>query len=205
MEEKNENLNQINASPLEQLKISQEKQISNYSLPVNKRIFNRLELFKCQIDNLLKHLKSKRYTGKKALDKRLLGEILATHPSISFVNASEVIMISRAQELAEAGIICDENALTFDDIALSSPSEAYLHGILDETATDILFLMYYRIFYEDKIGEMTPSLFLSCDKATSGGFVKVVSWYSPRSKRVEQQILDVDKSNGESRDCAKAM
>ena len=88
---------------------------------------------------------------------------------------------------------------------MSSPSEAMLRKILDETATDILFLMHYRIFYEDKKEGTCPALFLSCDKATSGGFVKIISWYSHSSKKVEQKILDVDKTYGDSKDCAKAM
>ena len=59
--------------------------------------------------------------------------------------------------------------MSFDEIAKSSPSETLLRNILNETATDVMFLIYYRIFYEDKIGGKVPSLFLSCDKATDGG------------------------------------
>ena len=95
--------------------------------------------------------------------------------------------------------------MSFDEIAKSSPSETLLRNILNETATDVMFLIYYRIFYEDKIGGKVPSLFLSCDKATDGGFVRIVSWYSPTTKKVEQNIIDVDKSYGESVDCAKPM
>ena len=90
-------------------------------------------------------------------------------------------------------------------IYISSPGEGTLRNILNETTADVLFLIYYRIFYQDRVGNEVPSLFLSCDKATDGGFVKILSWYSPTSKMVEQKIIDVDKSYGKSIDCARAM
>ena len=95
--------------------------------------------------------------------------------------------------------------LTYAEIVMSSPSNALLWLILNETAADVLFLTYFRIFYEDKVGGKRPSVFLSCDKATNGGFVKILSWHSETSGRVEQIILDVDKTYGTSEDCAKAM
>ena len=64
---------------------------------------------------------------------------------------------------------------------------------------------FFKSFYEDKVGEIVPSLYLSCDKATNGGFVKILSWYSPTSNKVEQKIFDVDKTYGDSIECAKAM
>ena len=179
--------------------------ISNYHIKVHRRDYNRLVAFKDSMVALLKHLKARRYNGKSALGRRIMGEIVATHPSVSFVNASEIIMLSRAQLMAELGIICKENDLKFRNIALSSPSDAYLRGTLDETAADVLYLIYYRIFYEDKVGDTVPSIFLLCDKATNGGFIKIVSWYSTTTKRVKQNILDVDRTYGDSEDCAKAM
>ena len=95
--------------------------------------------------------------------------------------------------------------MSLNDIGLSSPSDKYLRDILDDTASDVLFLMFFKIFYEDKVGETVPSLYLSCDKATNGGFVKILSWYSPTSNKVEQKIFDVDKTYGDSIECAKAM
>ena len=95
--------------------------------------------------------------------------------------------------------------INYEHVALSSPSEATLQNVLDETATDILFLIFYRIFYEDAALGKPPGLFLSCDKATNGGFVKIISWYSKTKKKVEQRILDVDRTYGDSKTCAKAM
>ena len=187
-----------------QLNILKKKGSSSHHEVVPKAYFSRLEKYKNKIETLYKHLISERYSGKSDLGRRLLGEILATHPSISFVNAAEIIMLSRAQLLAETDII-DEKKLTLQNIALSSPSEKYLRTILDDTASDIMFQLYFRIFYKDKIGEKSPSLFLSCDKATNGGFIKIISWYSQCSNKVEQFIFDVDRSYGESRECAKAM
>ena len=152
----------------------------------------------------MKHVTSAKYAGQTKLGRRLLGEVIATHPSISFVSAAEIIMISRAQLLTEASIV-DEKQLSYSDIGLSSPSDALLRQILNETAADVLFITYFRIFYEDRVGGKRPSVFLSCDKATNGGFVKILGWYSETSGRVEQIILDVDKTYGTSEDCAKAM
>ena len=69
----------------------------------------------------------------------------------------------------------------------------------------VLYFIYYKIFLEDKVGETTPSIFLSCDKATNGGFIKIVSWYSKTTQKVEQNILDVDRTYGVSKDCAKVL
>ena len=171
---------------------------------INKSYYTVLQQFKDDVTKLMKQVKSERYVGKSNLGKRLLGEVLATHPSISFVNAAEIIMISRAQLLAEADWV-DGHKLSFSDIGLSSPSDKYLRGILDDTTSDVLFLMFFKIFYEDKVGQTVPSLYLSCDKATNGGFIKILSWYSPTSNKVEQNIFDVDKTYGDSIECAKAM
>ena len=133
-----------------------------------------------------------------------MGEVVATHPSISFATAAEIIAISRAQLITEAGLI-QKDTLTYNEVGLSSPSEFMLRNVLDETTADVLFLIFYRVFYQDKVKEEVPALFLSCDKATNGGFVKIISWYSKTSKKVEQNILDVDKTYGESKDCAQAM
>ena len=47
-------------------------------------------------------IRAKKYVGKSTLGRRLLGEVLATHPSSSFSSAAEMIAISRAQLLTEA-------------------------------------------------------------------------------------------------------
>lgn len=188
----------------QQIKVLQKNQLSNHQVPINKGALTVIKASQEKYAKVLKQVKSKKYVGTKKMGRRLLGEILATHPSISFNTAAEIISLVRAQFLTEAELV-DGNQLTFNDIAMSSPSEAMLRKILDETATDILFLMHYRIFYEDKKEGTCPALFLSCDKATSGGFVKIISWYSHSSKKVEQKILDVDKTYGDSKDCAKAM
>ena len=188
-----------------QLKTIKHNELSCYDRLINKSYYTVLHQFKDDVTKLMKQVKAGRYIGKSNLGKRLLGEVLATHPSISFVNAAEIIMISRAQLLTEADWVVDGNKLSLNDIGLSSPSDKYLRDILDDTASDVLFLMFFKIFYEDKVGETVPSLYLSCDKATNGGFVKILSWYSPTSNKVEQKIFDVDKTYGDSIECAKAM
>ena len=187
-----------------QMEKMQDVEMSSFQMKINKGVYTKLIEFKDQIVRLMKQVTSERYVGRTDLGRRLLGEVLATHPSISFVNAAEIIMIARAQLLTEAKLV-DEKNLTYDEIGLSSPSEKLLRTILDETTTDVLFLMYFRIFHEDKADGMVPSLYLSCDKATNGGFVKILSWYSLTSNQVEQNIFDVDRTYGDSSECAKAM
>ena len=204
---KNENKKLNETVKMLDLRLEMEKKergVSNYQQTVNKSYLSKLEEFKDVVGRLMDQLKAKKYVGKEKLGRRMLGEILATHPSISFVSAAEIISISRAQLLTEAKMV-DNQKIKYSEIGLSSPSDALLRAILDETTADVLFLIYFRIFHEDKVGGELPSLFLSCDKATNGGFVKIISWYSSTTNRVEQNILDVDKTYGESRDCAMAM
>ena len=204
LEQKNQLLSEQVSNLKDRIDMFEKNEISCYQTSIHRGYLSSLLSFKVQILKLIKHVTSARYAGRTDLGRRLLGEVIATHPSISFVNAAEIIMISRAQLLTEPGIV-DEKQLSYDDIGLSSPSEKYLRTLLDETATDVLFLLYYRIAYEDKVEGKIPSLFLSCDKATNGGFVKIISWYSPTTDKVEQYIFDVDRTYGESKECAKAM
>ena len=52
-------------------------------------------------------------------------------------------------------------------------------------------------------------IFLTADKGAMKGshthFVKIISWYSTKSKRIKTFCLDTDDSDGSSSDCANAI
>ena len=155
-----------------------------------------------QMTRLMNILRKGKADTSNKMSRRILGEIVATHPSISFETAAEIIALSRAQLMADAGLL---HKISYQNIAHSSPTGQTLGNILNETTADILFSLHLRIFHHDAVDGEFPSVFFSCDKGTSGNFVKVVSWYSKSSKKVEQVILDVDVSYGTSQECAEAM
>ena len=110
---------------------------------------------------------------------------------------------ARAQLLAEMKLLDTEMA---DKIVSSSPGEGVMRNIMDEIATDVLFLIHKNIFYDNlKQNGEYPNVFISADKGTDGSFVKILTWYDRSKERVEQKILDVDMSYGSSKQAADAM
>ena len=68
----------------------------------------------------------KRFEVSSKLGKRLLGELISTHPSVSFSVAAEIVTLSRAQLFADVGMLTEndeEGLFSFENIAMSSPSE----------------------------------------------------------------------------------
>ncbi len=167
---------------------------------VKKSVHQQNEKAKKKLSNFFKIFKTKIFKCTNALSRRFLGEIVGMHPSISLDTAAEIVTLSRAQLCAEAGFLGKE--ISFDMISKSSPCYRTMANVLNETATDVLFSMYLNIFHETTV---PPAIFFSCDKGTSGTFVKVLSWFRSKTNKVEQVILDVDGSIGTSEDCAKAV
>ena len=190
------------------LDISKLNEVSPYHTKLTKTFHSIVMKEREKYLTLKKHFQRAKFHSDKVenkLSRRILGETMVLHPSISFETASQIISIARAQLLEEIGLV-DGKDITFDDIVDTSPSDKVLRDMIDDTAAeDVLFLIHKRVFHEDIIDGKQPAVFLSCDKGTSGGFVKIISWYSKGSQKVEQKILDVDKSYGDSYECAKAM
>ena len=100
----------------------------------------------------------------------------------------------------------DTTKLTLNDVAVSSPGEGILRSLLSETTADVLFILHHKIFYLDKLDDGShPAIFLSWDKGSDGNFIKIISWMSSTSGKVEQIVLDVDNPYGFSKQCAEAM
>ena len=72
---------------------------------LHKRKLNNLLDAKAMKDGLMKTLNKKRYITQNKLARRILGESIATHPSVSFESHSQIVCLARAQILAEAGIL----------------------------------------------------------------------------------------------------
>ena len=154
-------------------------------------------------DALMKNFATKKYNNKSKLARRILGESIATHPSVSFEYQSEITCLARAQLLAETGIL---DAKMVDKVVASSPGEGVMRIIMNEVATDILFLMHKSIFYDNlKHNGKYPNVYISADKGSDGSFVKILSWFDNTKQQVVQKILDVDNSYGTSKQAADAM
>lgn len=169
---------------------------------VDVRHQSKIELKAKLIDEIKAHFKSKKFQSKNKLARRILGEMIATHPSISFEVLGEISTLSRAQLCEELDLVgSGKNQVQLDQVNKSAPSEATFRNILIETTIDVLFLINYDIFYRDQ----APAVFLSCDKAPSGSLIKIINWFSMKKNKVEQKILDVDQTLEDSEECAKAM
>lgn len=170
---------------------------------VHKKKLNSLLNAQSMKDSLMRIFSHQRYCSQNKLARRILGESVATHPSISFDHHSEIMSFARAQLLAEMKLLDTEMA---DKIVSSSPGEGVMRNIMDEIATDVLFLIHKNIFYDNlKQNGEYPNVFISADKGTDGSFVKILTWYDRSKERVEQKILDVDMSYGSSKQAADAM
>lgn len=178
---------------------------TNGSVVVHKLAFSNMNKSKLMNSNIVKQLQHGKFVCNDTFCRRLLGEIMATHPSISFNSAADIVSLSRAQLLSQIDFFKDTK-LTLNEVAVSSPSETTLRAILSETTADILFILHNKIFYLDKLDDGNPpAVFLSCDKGPHGNFIKIISWFSSTSDKVEQIVLDVDNSYGFSKQCAEAM
>lgn len=184
---------------------NEEQVCSRFKSTIDKRWLGKVEKKLSIYRDFVKKFKKKKYSSQDKFARRLLGEVLSLHPSVSFENTEEIVSIARTQLLAETGFLTS-GELSFSDIIKSSPSDFTFRTILSETTADVLFLMHYDIFYKDVVHPGThPALFLSCDKAPSGSLVKIITWFSISSQKVQQKILDVDKSIEDSQECANAM
>lgn len=195
---KNKSLQALNS-------LLQSEKLKNQHVQVHKVRNVQNEKYRTLIKKLISMVTKKRFEVSSKLGKRLLGELISTHPSVSFSVAAEIVTLSRAQLFADVGMLTEndeEGLFSFENIAMSSPSEHALRHALDRTVADVLFSTHLKIFHEE---QQIPSVFLSCDKGTQGNFVKVLSWYSAKENKVEQIILDVDVSYGSSQECAEAM
>lgn len=139
-----------------------------------------------------------------------MGEILATNPALSFESVENICVLIRAQVLAEIDLLLPESTpdkkfVSFENIAKSSPSEHTFRKILNETVGDIMFQIHMDIFHNNNQNGKRPALFLSCDKGTDGNFIKILSYYDNIKSRVKQVILDVDKTQNDSKSAADAM
>ena len=152
---------------------------------------------------LMKPLSTRKYCTHNQLARRILGEAVATHPSVSFEYNAQITSFARAQLLAEAGLL--DNKMV-DKVAESSPGEGVMRKIMNDIATDVLFLIHKNIFYDNlKPDGQYPNVYISADKGTDGSFVKILSWFDRTKNRVEQKILDVDATYGTSEQTAHAM
>ena len=178
---------------------------NGYAITLSKLAFNNMNKAKQKNSNIVKQLQRGKFVCDDKFCRRLLGEIMATHPSISFNSAADIVSLARAQLLSQVNFFQDTN-LTLNEVAVSSPSETTLRTILNETTADILFMLHNKIFYLDKLDDGSPpAVYLSCDKGPNGNLIKIISWYSSSSDKVEQIVLDVDHSYGCSKQCAEAM
>ena len=188
---------------MKQIDILNKNQVSNYHATVLKRDRTVQAKKAKQLDYLISILKKDKFSGQNNFARRLLGEIVGQHPTASFDSISKIICMARAQLLQEADLL--GSAVSLHEVALSSPGEKTLRRCLDEAVGDALFSIHLKIFHSDKVDGAMPSVFLSCDKGTKGNFIKILSWFSSTSQKVEQTILDVDVSYGSSKECAEGM
>ena len=110
-----------------------------------------------------------------------------------------IISLSYTTFLLDAGV----DTSLIKNISSSTPSASKLHELLQECATDSMYEVCEEILSNG------CKIFLTADKGAMKGshthFVKIISWYSTKSKRIKTFCLDTDDSDGSSSDCANAI
>jgi hypothetical protein len=153
----------------------------------------------CQkLRDLQEDIQSGRFKSGSTLMKSLSIAVAVTScPALPLSQAANMIPIFIAAILVDIGIIDRTKGSEF---FTAFPSETYLRDLVFSFAAENIYQLGARV--ED------THVFLSCDNGNKKGgshFVKILSWYDPKTMCVVKQLLDIDASGGLTDDCADAI
>jgi hypothetical protein len=137
------------------------------------------------------------FGGGSLLMRSLTAVAVASCPALPLSQATNMIPLFVGATLVDAGVI---DRAKVSDFAKSFPSETYLWDLVFDYAAENIYQLGARV--------KNTQVFLSCDKGNKKGvshFVKILSWYNPKTKYVVKQLLDIDASGGLTDDCADAI
>ena len=164
---------------------------------MNKSYASRIKKEANHYRNIMKYLNNGRYVGTDE-GKRIYGALMAFSPQTSFESMELIINLAHAAFLRDTGI-----ADNVSQLGCYTPSASTLQQLIHECATDSMYEACEEILSDG------CKIFLTADKGAMKGshthFVKIISWYSTKSKRIKTFCLDTDDSDGSSSDCANAI
>jgi hypothetical protein len=137
------------------------------------------------------------FSGGSTLMKSLIAVAVTSLPALPLSQACNVIPLFVAAILVDVGIIDRTKVSAF---ATAFPSETYLRDLVFNFAAENVYQLGARV--------KDTHVFLSCDKGNKKGvthFVKILSWYDPKTTCVVKQLLDIDASGVLTDGCADAM
>jgi hypothetical protein len=135
-----------------------------------------------------------RFKSGSILMKSLIAVAIRSCPALPLSQACNVIPMFIAAMLVDVGII---DRTKVSEFATSFPSETYLRDLVFNFAAENIYQLGARV--------KDTHVFLSCYKGNKKGvshFVKILSWYDPKTTCVVKQLLDIDASGGFTDDCA---
>jgi hypothetical protein len=158
----------------------------------------RLNNTERQLKDLQEGVQYSRFGGGSSLMRSLTAVAVASCPALPLSQATNMIPLFVGATLVDADVMIDRAKVA--DCAKSFPSETYLQDLVFDYAAENIYQLGARV--------KDTQVFLSCDKGNKKGdshFVKILSWYDPKTKHVVKQLLDIDASGGLTDDCADAI
>jgi hypothetical protein len=122
---------------------------------------------------------------------------LASCPSLPLYQAANIIPLIVAAFLVDVGVLEKSKV---DRFCKSFPSTTYLRDMMFEFAAENTLELGHKL--QNKL------VFLACDKGNKKGvghFVKILCWYDSDKGSVLKQMLDLDGSKGNTKQCANAI
>lgn len=155
---------------------------------------------------LIDLFKKKKFTEpNNGFSRRLLGEMLALNPNVSFESVSVIVFLARSQLLEASGIL-GTGDISIEDVANTSPGEMVFRTLLDGTCADVLFTAHLELFEDNKIDGEASAIMSTFDKGgRNNNLIKVLSYWNTNLGKVGHIILDADRTNTSSEDHAKGM
>ena len=171
---------------------------------VYKSLYNRMH-------NSLKRKNKKKYLFKKKQRRKYhvssnkLASIARARAAIT-MNGTSINSLQMIEPLIQYAF-CVENGIDYtkEDVRNKSCSASTYRRLIRDQAG----LTIYQIIDDLK---SNPNVYISCDKGTSekkgklnATFPKILTWYNPKSKAIEEILLDVELAGSESECAAKAI
>ena len=180
--------------------VRSQKMDVNVVLPATHQVIQRSKLSIIEskaesYDRLIKDLTRLRYKGSN-LGNRFFATAAAMVPQAGMSGVSTIAPMVVAAILHNAGI-----EISPASIVKSLPSNNAITNMVVNNAADTVILTRESI-------KRNPVVYISCDKGNKKGnknLAKYLCWFCVRTERVKTFLLDVDCTDENSADIAKAM
>lgn len=146
------------------------------------------------LSDIKNQITSKKHTFK-GLERRMLAFAAIQSPKASQQTVATIMHYTRMATIGHLGLSTEEKLLGdhafLEDVCRASVGEDSIGDMILDLATDILFRQRNLL-----LQPYTSVAYLGVDKGPRGDFVKIVTYYNSKTKKIEVFILDNEGSGG---------